>query len=287
MATVPPMTRRLLLFGLLLGLLLTLAACRPSTTATTSAPIGTNPPGDPVTTTFIFDGDSFGVDLGELTDEVRLLGINAPEEDECFGDEARAALGAMIEGRDIYLDTNPVLERDQFGRLLVYAYVDGRNVNEAMLTEGHAVAVRGDHELNDPFVDAMENAAGKELGMWSPNACGPRTRRDIAIAWVEYNPPGPDDEALNDEYVEIINEGSIVVDLTGWTLRDESTQNRYVLDHQLPAGARVTVRSGCGADRREDVFWCSEQPVWSNGGDTAILQDEHGNVLAWRSYRGS
>ena len=280
------MPGRLLLLGVLL---LTLAACQSIDDSTTSAPAGTSPPdprGDPATVAFVFDGDSFEANVGGQIEEVRLLGINAPEKDECFGDEGRNALDAELGDGEIVLVAGGGEDRDDFGRLLRYVWVDGRNVNEAMLFDGHAVAVHGDHPLSDSFSAAGEEAAFAEIGMWNPAACGPAARSGIVIAWVEYNPPGPDDEVLNDEYVEIVNEGSVVVDLAGWTLRDESSQNRYAFDRSLPAGERVLVRSGCGDDRGEDVYWCAEHPIWSNGGDTAILQDGHGNVVFWRAYRG-
>jgi micrococcal nuclease len=271
---------------LLLGVLLTLAACQASDDSATSAPTGTNPPGETAQVTFVFDGDSFEATVGGQIEEVRLLGINAPEEDECFGDEARMALDAELGDGEIGLFKGGADDRDDFGRLLRYVSVDGRNVNETMIFSGHAVAVHGDHPLSDSFSSAAEEASFAEIGMWDPAACGPVAGSDIVIAWVEYNPPGPDDEVLNDEYVEIVNEGSVVVDLAGWTLRDESSQNRYTFDRSLLTGERVLVRSGCGDDRGEDVYWCAEHSIWSNGGDTAILQDTHGNVVFWRAYRG-
>lgn len=274
---------------LLLGVVLTLVACQSSDDSTTSAPAGTSPPdprGDPAAVTFIFDGDSLEATVGGHIEEVRLLGINAPEADECFGDEARDALDAELGHGEIVLVEGGGDDRDDFGRLLRYVSVDGRNVNETMLFNGHAVAVHGDHSLADSFRFAVEEAAFAEIGMWNPAACGPAARSDIVIAWVEYNPPGPDNEVLNDEWVEIVNEGSVAVDLTGWTLRDESSQNRYTFDRSLPAEERVLVRSGCGDEGGEDAYWCAEQSIWSNGGDTAILQDTHGNVVYWRAYRG-
>jgi competence protein ComEC len=132
----------------------------------------------------------------------------------------------------------------------------------------------------------MLDAARRQEGMWAPDACGPATGADVEVAWVAYNPPGPDDDALTEEYVEIANLGTLQVDLAGWILRDESSQNRYVFDGALGAGDRVLVRSGCGRDGGEDVYWCAGNPIWNNGGDTAILQDERGNVVSWRNYSG-
>lgn len=274
---------------LLLGLLVLPVSCQPlqedGPTTSTSSP--TTPAGDAARVTFVLDGDSVEVEIDGRNEEVRLLGINAPEEDECYGDRAREGLKGMADGEQVTLVQGSVDDRDEFGRLLRYVYTDDRSVNEAMLFHGQAVALQRDHDQNDSFVRIATDAAMRETGLWERDACGPATVQDIRVTWVEFNPPGPDDEVLEDEYVEIVNEGALRVDLAEWTLRDESSQNRYVFDRALRPGDRMLVRSGCGEDREEDVYWCSGGPIWSNGGDTAILQDEHGNVVSWRTYRGA
>ena len=35
-----------------------------------------------------------------------------------------------------------------------------------------------------------------------------------------------------------------------------------------------------------EVFWCSDGPVWNNGGDTALLLDPAGNVAGRLRYSG-
>ncbi|NIR38769.1 MAG: lamin tail domain-containing protein [Actinobacteria bacterium] len=44
------------------------------------------------------------------------------------------------------------------------------------------------------------------------------------------------------------------------------------------------MRTGCGSDGGGELHWCADGPVWSNGGDTVILQDTFGNVVAQRRY---
>jgi endonuclease YncB( thermonuclease family) len=83
--------------------------------------------------TRVADGDSFRArsEAGEI--EVRLLGINSPEEDECHGAEAMTALDDLIAGRNISLATEP--ELDQFDRVLARAVVDEIYVNVAMVLD--------------------------------------------------------------------------------------------------------------------------------------------------------
>ena len=63
-----------------------------------------------------------------------------------------------------------------------------------------------------------------------------------------------------------------------------ATRHKTFDDVRLERGESVTVLTGCGEDRGDAVFWCADRSVWSNGGDTAILQDRHGNVVARWMY---
>ncbi|MFV9671867.1 MAG: lamin tail domain-containing protein [Acidimicrobiia bacterium] len=267
---------------IVIALVLLASACADSGVSTV------DPGGTAARLVYAFDGDSMEVDIDGRSEEVRLLGINAPEGDECFGDEARNALINLIADRDLILVADAADDTDQYGRLLRYVYVDGENVNRTMLAEGHAVTLQGDHRYNGEFVEIGDMAADAGSGMWAPDACGPPPPLGAMITVVDHDPPGPDDERLNDEYVEISNEGTKPVNIAAWTLRDESSRNRYVFDGlDLKPGMSVTVRTGCGEDRPDAVFWCSEQSVWSNGGDTVILQDRHGNVVDRWTYTRS
>jgi micrococcal nuclease len=236
----------------------------------------------------VFDGDSIAADVYGRTEEVRLIGINAPEEGECFGDASRDALVELLGDGDLVLVAGSESDRDQYGRLLRYVYVDGDNVNGRTLAAGNALALQGWHEFNSAFVEIGELAASAGYGMWAPDACGPAAPEGAAIVEVLYDPPGPDDAQSNSEYVTIANEGTASLDLSGWTLRDESSQNRYVFDAvRLHPDDRITIRTGCGEDRGDTAFWCADGAVWSNSGDTAILQDRHGNVVDRWTYGGA
>jgi hypothetical protein len=111
----------------------------------------------------------------------------------------------------------------------------------------------------------------------------------VAIVDYVFDPRGRDAEDLNGEWVAIANLGSDPVDMTGWVLRDESTQNRFGFptEFSLSPGKEVLVRSGCGDATETDLFWCTADPVWSNGGDTMILQSSRGSVVARERYDGN
>jgi len=273
---------------------LAITACSTGSGSTTTGPatptssIATSPPGTTGDVVRVLDGDSLVVSVDGEEAEVRLIGINAPEGSECHGDESRDTLRELLASGEVTLVAD-VEDTDQYGRLLRYLYVRGLNINVALLANGDAIALQGDHSGDSEFAAVSDAAAEEGLGMWGPDACGesaPPT--DVVIADYEYNPTGSDEDALNDEWVAIANKGDSSVDMSGWILRDESTKHRYYFPDgfELPSRDEVTIRSGCGTDTTSDLHWCAGGPVWSNGGDTVILQLPRGTVVARERFSG-
>jgi endonuclease YncB( thermonuclease family) len=284
----------LLVLILLLGASCTGGAeSAPSGDSLTSGPTSTAPnatteisPGVPAELVSVYDGDTLAVRLDGAEEEVRLLGINAPEWDECFGAAAREAAGALLAVAPLLIEATG--ERDQFGRLLGYAWAGGLLVNLKLLTEGCALALQTDHPRLAEFLAAEEQAFTAGAGLWAAAACGPPAPAAVALADIEPDPPGPDQEDLVGEWVLVANAGDDPADLSGWVLRDESSQNRY----RFPAGTilapgrAAAVHTGCGEDGPEHLYWCAAGPVWNNGGDTALVLDSAGNVAARLRYGG-
>ena len=255
------------------------------TSAQTSA---TSPPGTAAEVLHIFDGDSLLVAIDGEEAEIRLLGINAPEGTECHGDAARSTLTQLLDGGDVTLVADDE-DTDQYGRLLRYVYVDGLNANLALLANGDAIALQGDHSAEADFIAISDAAAATRLGLWAADACGstpPPT--DIAIVDYEYNPDGRDEADKNGEWIAVANTGSDTVDMSRWILRDESTQHRFSFPDgfSLDPSQEVLVHSGCGNDDSNHLYWCSDDPVWSNGGDTILLQLEDGTVVSHDRFSG-
>ncbi len=257
-----------------------------STPISDSQAAAISPPGDslPVTITRISDGDSVRADSAEGDLEIRLLGINAPEQDECFGSEAKAELERLLDSEDVRVSPWPP-ERDDFGRELGFLIADGIFVNLSLVETGHVVArAQSDHGFDREFEEAEQKASAAGVGLWARDACGTPTDAELVIVEVFENAPGDDRENPNGEYVVIENVGDNAVDLSEWAIRDESTRHRHTFSSiEIAPGEQVRLRTGCGnndlgSDPME-VFWCDpEPPVWNNGGDTAFLLDPNGAI---------
>ncbi|MBM3695977.1 MAG: hypothetical protein FJW79_08610 [Actinobacteria bacterium] len=239
-----------------------------------------------VTLLRVVDGDSFLASLDGVESEVRLLGINAPEQDECFGDRAREALGARLEAGPLQLEAEA--EPDQFGRLLAYAYAGETLVNLALLENGFALALQSDHPRLAEFLRADDRAYSNGIGLWAADACGAPSMDPVTLIALEPDPPGRDEDDLNGEWVLLANRGEQDAYLTGWVLRDESSEHRYhfAAGTVLRPGEQVRVHTGSGADGEGSLYWGKDRPVWNNGGDTALLLDPRGNVAGRLRYSG-
>ena len=234
--------------------------------------------------TRVSDGDSVRANSAEGELEIRLLGINAPEQDECFGQDAADELERLLSNGDVTISPWPA-ELDDFGRELGFLFADGVLVNLSLVETGHVVArAQSDHGLDTEFEDAEQNASTSGVGLWASDACGAPTDAQLVIVEVFENAPGDDRENPNGEYVVIENVGDNDVDLEGWGIRDESTRHRFTFPSLvIGAGEQLRLRTGCGdtdlgADPIE-AFWCDpEPPVWNNGGDTAFLLNPNGGI---------
>jgi endonuclease YncB( thermonuclease family) len=232
------------------------------------------------------DGDSLVVEIDGREEDVRLIGINAPELAECWGPEARSDL-AQVEGKTVRLgsDAEP---RDQYGRLLAYVWDGDVLVNAELVANGSAIASAfGANSSLTRQIEANEDTAkDARVGMWGPDACGDPTPIDLAIVAINANPPGPDDEHLDEEYVTIVNRGSNPIPLGGMVLRDASTAHRFSFPSgaTIDPGQEVRVVTGCGTDTATTLHWCAGGPVWDNAGDDALLTTAKGTIVAHLDY---
>jgi micrococcal nuclease len=250
--------------------------CAPGSPATPSPSTST------VATFRVVDGDTIEAE----TSIVRLVGINAPEVGECGHDAASAALQALLGAGPLTL-TREISDVDEHGRLLRYVEVAGVDTGAAMLEGGWAIARIDppDTSRSDAYVslEAAARASGK--GLWAADGCGIKSGSPALSIEVHADPAGDDNRNLNDEWVRLTNGGDTPLDLSGWLVADSSSSNRYRFDDvTIAAGASITLRTGCGADSPDTVYWCATTPVWNNDGDIVIVRESAGALVAEHRY---
>lgn len=268
--------------------LVTTTTASTTTTTSTTLPTTTATPAAEVSVLSITDGDTMRVLVDGVNEPLRLIGINAPEGGECMAPEAATRLAELVAGGPVVLESD-VSDRDQFGRLLRYVYAGDVFVNAALVREGLAIARRYEPDTaRAPELEAAQaEAEAAQVGMWAPDACGAAATGTIEIGHIRYDADGNDNFNLNDEWVEFVNPGSSSIDLTGWSVKDESASHRYPFPSAFTLGAGATVRlhTGCGEDTASALYWCNQgSAVWNNGGDTVFVLDPSGNIVVSESY---
>jgi len=115
------------------------------------------------------DGDTITVLIDDRREQVRLIGIDAPELDQVpWGVQARDALRGLVDGKTVRLETD-VTVRDQYKRLLAYVYVGEMLVNLEMVRQGEAViyTVPPNVAYVDDYRKAQAEAREAGRGVWN------------------------------------------------------------------------------------------------------------------------
>jgi len=297
-------------------------AATPSTAIDAPPSPTAKPDGIEVEVIDVVDGDTIDIRFPNGTeDTVRLLGVDTPEVHaendptefpgvpdteagrDClrdYGALASAVAEQELSNQTVLLsfdDNEP--RRGYYGRLLAYVHVDGKSFNYGLVTNG--LARRYDDsqfEYRERYQTAEDAARASGTGLWGGCADGnlsTATETPIAadggtplrIVDIHADAAGDDRENRNDEYVVFSNAGSEDLDLSGWTVHDEA-DHEYTFPDGTTLGPNetLTLHTGSGEDGGGDYYWGQGSPVWNNGGDTVIVQNESGSVIIERTYDG-
>ncbi|MEK7597414.1 MAG: thermonuclease family protein [Patescibacteria group bacterium] len=129
----------------------------------------------------VIDGDTIEIE-GKI--KVRYVGINTPEiyhdttgkktGEQCFADESYLENKKLVEGKIITL-VKDVSDKDKYGRLLRYVYVDPSTssgqaifVNDYLITNGFAkiMTIKPDIKYAQQFKEDEKAAKTNNLGIW-------------------------------------------------------------------------------------------------------------------------
>lgn len=113
----------------------------------------------------VIDGDTFEIENGQ---KVRLIGINAPEKNRPYFEEAKQKLTDLVLGREVVLKKD-ISETDKYNRLLRYVYLNDSFINLELVRQGFAVAdpFPPDIKFESLFRNAAEEARNNHRGLWN------------------------------------------------------------------------------------------------------------------------
>ncbi len=113
----------------------------------------------------VLDGDTVLVKRANGLKKIRLVGIDAPEKAQTFGETSRRSLADMVLGKQVKVTSEAV---DQYGRMVAHISVDGLDVNAEQIRRGMAWENSRFH--NDRALLALqEEARLAPRGLWALN----------------------------------------------------------------------------------------------------------------------
>lgn len=155
-----------------------------NSTTTNIAAVGTaskNPIEKLYLVTKVIDGDTIQVNILGKIETVRLIGINTPETVdprrpvECFGKEASRRAKELLENKKVKIEMDQTQgERDKYGRLLAYIYINGITLyNKLILEEGLAYEYTYivPYLYQEEFKNAELEARKLKKGLWAEGLC--------------------------------------------------------------------------------------------------------------------
>jgi micrococcal nuclease len=122
----------------------------------------------------VVDGDTIHVRFNDRIEKVRYIGMDTPETHhptrgaELGGREATAVNRRLVEGKTVQLELD-VRERDRYGRLLAYVYVDHLMVNAELVRLGYAqvMTIPPNVKYASVFVKLHREAREAGRGLWA------------------------------------------------------------------------------------------------------------------------
>lgn len=114
----------------------------------------------------VYDGDTLTLLSSDGTTKykIRFYGIDAPERQQEYGQEARDYLAALVSNAEVEVE---VVSVDRYGRSVGKVFVNGTNVNEAMVLNGCAWYYE-EYAKNEPVLaDNHYSAMKNRRGLWA------------------------------------------------------------------------------------------------------------------------
>jgi len=110
----------------------------------------------------VVDGDTFIIANRQ---PIRVYGIDAPDLEHCFGQEAKGELSKLVLHKRVIL-REPLTEGG--GRVMALVYVNGKLINEQLVRGGFGVYRRQAGSEKEVMIEANNFARTNNLGVYSP-----------------------------------------------------------------------------------------------------------------------
>jgi micrococcal nuclease len=217
----------------------------------------------------IIDGDTVELENG---DHVRLLGINTPEKGEKYSNEAGKFLEKEILNKTVELRFGKD-KKDLYNRTLAYIFLNGRNINQEIISNGFANAYfpSGKDSYFSPFLGEWKKCVEKSI-----NYC--EKSKNICASCILL-------EELNYDKQKIIlkNICGFKCNLTTWQIKDEGRKKFIFPEFALDSNQEISILVGKN-QTKGTLLWERGDYVWTKSGDTLFLRDSENKLVLWQNY---
>lgn len=219
----------------------------------------------------IIDGDTIVVENGT---HIRLLGINTPEKNEFYYQEAKDSLNNLISNKTIKLEYGKD-KTDLYGRTLAYIFLDDKNVNLEIVENG----------LANPYIYDIDKYTQSIRNAWincikeNKNLC--EKSKDKCADCIELK-----ELDVKSQTLILYNSCNFQCSLKDWTIKDEGRKKFVFPDFTLDNKKEISVivERENRTDTENVLFWKRSDYVWTSGGDTLFLRDKEGRLVLWKGY---
>ncbi len=198
----------------------------------------------------VIDGDTI-----ETSDNIilRLKGINTPEKNEVYYQEAKKFLENLILDKEIQFEDHST---DKYGRTLAHIYLENSLINSKIVEYGLAYSYYYERDSHyDEILNAENLARANELNLWeeSPDSY---CLELLDLQYIE-----PNGRCNNGEILQIKNLCNKDLDTT---IRDDAT---HIFKEKIKAN---------------DIFSKTFSCIWNDEGDTLYIRDNKGLLIFYR-----
>ncbi len=190
------------------------------------------------------DGDTLKAEIGDI----RLLGVNTPENNLLYYEESRDFLKDLVLNNSVNLEIISENERDKYGRTLAYVFYKDVFINQEILKEGYGnLYFYKEDKYTNKLAEAEKYARDNEKGIWK--------------------------KSENYGCIEIVN------------FETSSEEERLVLENKCEK-LEIVIKDNANHIYKEKLktgrFEKNFSHVWNNDGDSLFIWDEQGLVLFLR-----
>ncbi len=203
-----------------------------------------------VNLTRVIDGDTIVYEIGNITQHVRLLGINTPEKKQPYYEEARDFL-KQYGGREVAIEERG---KDKYDRTLGYIFYNEEMLNKLILKQGLAsLYVYDKDEYYSGLEKAEEEARDAGIGLWK------KSNNYGCIKIIDFNPI--DKNKDENETLILQNECGISLKII---IKDDAN---HIYNEQIGANSKF-----------ERQF----KDIFNDDGDSLYVRDDSGLLVFYR-----